>query len=297
MRHVLGVLFPLSLLALESPAFHADANLVSVDALVYERGRGGLIQDLQASDFAIHDEGQQRPVAWFGREDEPLDLVLALDVSGTIRDTLREAAQHAGAALGQLGRRDRVAILVFATRPRMAVEFTGDFAGAALAIPDALNFPRAGTNTDIHLAVKYAAEYLRVNARKSRRAILIVSDNVEGPSPVSDLTVENALYETGAVLNGIVVTGSVRMPSILRMHRTVHRFAEKSGGEVMEGPRPGERLAAMIERIRRRYVMQFYAPAGEGFHRLRVELSPEARRRYPRAIVRARAGYTAMPER
>jgi hypothetical protein len=52
----------------------------------------------------------------------------------------------------------------------------------------------------------------------------------------------------------------------------------------------------MIARIRTRYSMQFKKPEGaSGYRRLRVELSPSARLRYPKAVILARKGYWAEP--
>ena len=51
----------------------------------------------------------------------------------------------------------------------------------------------------------------------------------------------------------------------------------------------------MIERIRARYGIQYEAPpsAPGAYHRIRVELTPEAQQRHPHALIRARAGYDA----
>ena len=51
----------------------------------------------------------------------------------------------------------------------------------------------------------------------------------------------------------------------------------------------------MIERIRFRYTLAYRAPhavAGT-FRRIHVELTPDARRRYPSAVLHARTGYYA----
>jgi hypothetical protein len=51
-----------------------------------------------------------------------------------------------------------------------------------------------------------------------------------------------------------------------------------------------------MERLRLRYTLAFAPPAGlapGAYRRLTVELAPAARTRYPKAEIRARAGYFA----
>jgi hypothetical protein len=75
----------------------------------------------------------------------------------------------------------------------------------------------------------------------------------------------------------------------------VFKLAEQTGGEAMEAGKIGESFRNIIERIRARYSIQYEAPPSEpgAFHRIRVELTPEARRHHRDAVVQARAGYYA----
>src|SRR5437899_6933325 len=61
------------------PVFKAGVTLVKVDIEVTGRD-GRNITNLTQKDFRIFDENEPREAAHFGREFEPLDLLLLLDV-------------------------------------------------------------------------------------------------------------------------------------------------------------------------------------------------------------------------
>ena len=123
-----------------------------------------------------------------------------------------------------------------------------------------------------------------------------------------DETVLQALAEVNAVLNAIVPSNAKPPAPIKDMTgrnpdfapHDVFKLARLSGGEVLRADKAGERFEELMERLRVRYSLVFTpppdAPPGS-YRRLAVELSPAARAKYPKAEVRARAGYfTAKAE-
>src|SRR5215467_10692147 len=63
--------------------FRAGITLVKVDAAVTDRG-GRPIPGLTMRDFALYDENAQERIVYFEQEADPLDLLLLLDVSGSM---------------------------------------------------------------------------------------------------------------------------------------------------------------------------------------------------------------------
>ncbi|MEO7653959.1 MAG: hypothetical protein ABIZ80_26165, partial [Bryobacteraceae bacterium] len=150
-----------------------------------------------------------------------------------------------------------------------------------------------------------AAEYMRSEPVRGRRAMVILTDNEPLNYQSPDDDVVRALYAADAVLNGIVLRKGSR-PKAPKPGRAtnpdftpadVFGISERTGGECLEG-KIGESFQQMMERLRLRYGLQYVAPSSEpgAFHRIRVELSPEARRKYPEAKVRAREGYYAIAQ-
>jgi Ca-activated chloride channel family protein len=111
--------------AWQEATFRGGIALVKVDAQVLDRG-GRIVAGLKASDFQVLDEGQPQKIAYFGRESEPLDLVLLLDVSGSMNRHLEQLADAARASLKQLYEGDRVAVALFARSTEIVQPLTED---------------------------------------------------------------------------------------------------------------------------------------------------------------------------
>lgn len=265
---------------------------------------GSIISDLTRSDFEVLDDGALQPIAYFDHESEPLDLLLLLDVSGSMRRSLMELAATARAALRPLGRRDRVAVMLFARGSAVRQLFTEDFGLVESEIANAVKPQDLGGGTAINAAVLAAAQYIGRQPATARRAVLIVTDNLSLNYRVPDEEVIHALYAADATLDGILI-GKQKRPVALRAGTYVNpdftpsdifKLAEQTGGEAVEARQAADSFQPMIERIRLRYRLQYQAPpSAEGaFHRVEVRLTAEARKRYPRALLRARAGYYAV---
>ena len=71
------------------------------------------------------------------------------------------------------------------------------------------------------------------------------------------------------------------------------KLAHDTGGEVLKAERTGDTFQEMMQRIRLRYSLHYRAPAGEAgsLRHIKVELTPEARKRYGKVEIRARSGY------
>lgn len=286
--------------AQEDPVFRSNVSLVRVDAQVTEGKRllGGLSQD----DFEIRDNGQPVNIEYFGRESEPLHLILLLDVSGSMRKLLDEMAAASKQALAQLLPEDRVAVIAFSRRSAVKLDFSTDRGDAAAAIGAARFEKDTGSGTLLNPALLDAARYMTEKAanQPGRRAILVFTDNQSVNYQSPDQPVLEALLSADTVLNAIV-TPDAKPPDPKKTWANpdysdsdVFKLAHETGGDVLKAGK-GASLAEMIERIRTRYSLHFRVPESTPgqFHRLEVSLSPAARQRYRKAEVRARSGYLA----
>jgi VWFA-related protein len=288
--------------AWQEPTFRGGISLVKVDAQVLDRS-GRIVAGLKASDFQILDERQLQKIAYFGRESEPLDLVLLLDVSGSMYRHLEQLAEAARASLKQLYAGDRVAVALFARSAEIRQPLTEDLQAVEEEMHDAVNTRKLGSGTAINAAVVATARYLQAQKPRGRRAVLIVTDNVSLNYLVPDEEVIRQLYAADAVLNGILI-GKQKRPEPPRPGRftnsdftpsNIFKLAEQTGGEAVEAGKIGDSFPQMIERIRARYSIQYAAPAAApgAYRHVRVEFSPEARGKLRGANIRTRAGYYA----
>ena len=269
------------------------------------RSNGRTIPDLTEKDFVVYDEKVPQKIVHFEHESEPLDLLLLLDVSGSMHGFLTDMSTAAQAALRPLGRSDRVALMLFAREAAVRQVFTPDIDVVAPGIAAAVKTQDLGSGTAINSAIVAAAAYMGRQPPTARRAILIVTDNLSLNYRISDEEVLRALYAADSTLD-VILIGKRRRPDLPKPGQSfntdftpsdVFKLAEQTGGEAIEARQAAESFQLMIERIRLRYRLQYEAPAAApgSFRHIEVRLSPDAQSRHARAVLRARAGYYAIP--
>jgi VWFA-related protein len=289
-------------IAAQTPTFRTGVTDVSVNPEVLDRGRP--VRNLLQSDFLLFDEGQLQQAVYFGRESVPLDLVLLLDVSGSVRKYLRDVAAIATEALKQLQPNDRVAVMTFSRRTWIEQAFTTDAEEVSEAIQKSATEPPQGAGTRIYAAITSAASYLRAQKTSEvrRRAILMITDNNGMSYDVHQDQALRSLFDAAVTFDSIVVgrhphppapePGSVINPDFA--FDDVFPLTEQTGGEAIVTTKPKDSLAGMLARLRERYLLVYPVPqnaSAGSFRRIRVELAPSTKKKYPRAAVHARGGY------
>jgi VWFA-related protein len=299
--------FLLLLLVCPAPAqeagdvtFKSGVSNVRVDAQVIQDGQ--LITDLTVQDFVIREDDRPQPIVYFGREKEPLSLLLLFDVSGSMRKFVEQVANVARQSLRFLRPKDRVAVMVFARDTHVRKDFTDDMTEVATEIRGAASDESVGTATNLNDSLLAAAEYMEEKSGETgRKAVLVLTDNLGLNYKSPDQPVVEAMHASSTVLNAIVV-GKGKRPNPEYLDRgknpdfttpDVFTISEQTGGEAVKVDAAGDAFGRMIERIRTRYSIHYNMPDSgrSGYRRIEVELTPSAKLRYPRAEVRARKGY------
>ncbi len=103
--------------------FKSDVALSRVDAQVVDRN-GRAVTGLQARDFILRVDGKVQPIKNFDSESMPIDILLLLDVSGSMGPHVQRIADAAEQAFNVLAEQDRIAIMVFDTRTRERLPYT-----------------------------------------------------------------------------------------------------------------------------------------------------------------------------
>ena len=279
--------------------FRSSVTQVRVDAQVVSNGRP--VAGLSKDDFVIYDEGAPQPLVYFGHEDEPVTVLLLLDVSGSMRRYLEQMGKTARQALGLLKAQDRAGVMVFSKGTQVFHAFSNRFPEAAREIEVAVLDAKMPAGTAIHAALLDAAAEFQQDAagHLGRRAVLMLTDGSGLNHLVTEDQAVQALSKANVVVNAIVV-GNTRGARFLPGSNPdfspsdVFSVAERTGGEAVRAERAGQAFADMLGRLRSRYSLAFALPAEAKpgtFRRLRVELSSAAKQRYPKAQLRARGGY------
>jgi VWFA-related protein len=282
--------------------FKTGVSDVRVDVQVTDGSK--LIKDLTKDDFAVTDEGQPQSIVSFAHGDEPVTLILLLDISGSMQKYIDEIAMQARASLDHLRPGDRVAIMVFAKSTAVAQGFSDNLAETARNIGGAVKNWDVGSSTLINSAVMDAARYMEKHAGPGgRRAILILTDNLSTSYRLTDGQVIRELNKSDTVFNAII-TGRAIRPDAPQPGKpsnpdstpaNVYELAEQTGGEWVKAEQAGDSFKEMIERIRSRYMLAYHAPESQpgNFRHITVTLGETARKRYPAAELHSRSGYYA----
>lgn len=261
--------------ATQQATFSSRLEAVRVDVAVTERGRP--VPGLTAADFEIFDNGVRQQVGLIATEELPLDLVLALDVSGSVEgERFAHLQETSVAALKTLRAADRAALVTFTQRVRLPVPLTEGAARLAAALEES---PNVGKTSMIDAAY---ASLAHADGGSGRALVIVLSDGVDTSSWLTAGSVVETARRLDVVLFGISSGAPRRTP--------LEELADASGGELIRVESTREMssaLTSLVDAFRQRYLLSF-VPQGvarTGWHTLDVRTARRGLR------VKARAGY------
>ncbi len=157
--------------------FKSDIAVTRVDAQVVDRD-GRTVTGLRRQDFILRLDGRVAPIRNFASEDMPIDILLLLDVSGSMQPHVERIASAARQALNVLAPKDRVAIMTFDTSTRVRLPFRNSHEEITSELNRLLRSERFDGGTRISRALMDAASYVEREARQeARRAIVVLTDD------------------------------------------------------------------------------------------------------------------------
>lgn len=189
--------------------FRSDVRLVRVDAQVVDSANKTIL-DLRARDFRLIENGRNRQIKNFLAEEMPVDVLLLLDVSGSMRPNVEHLERASSEALRVLAPGDRVAIMSFGRSTRVRLPFRENKQEVQSALTRLLDQERFNSGTDIYRGMMDAIEYVEKNARAdARRAIVIVTDD-QTELDRDDAAVISSLAEADTVLSALLAPDAMR---------------------------------------------------------------------------------------
>ena len=219
-------------------------QIMRLNASVTDRN-GRAIGGMKESDFTVFENGEERQVTKVVSTNEPFNLVLLLDVSGSVEERIDFIRKAARDFLKTASPQDRIAIVSFRDDIQIISDFTADRkllsrkledieAGGATALWDSLAFVLADTLKPL---------------RGERTAVVILSDGDDNKSFVPFAAILEATIESGALVyplyvpSGLIPETSVPKPEMTidplrtryltlttRAHEEGQELARVSGG-------------------------------------------------------------------
>ncbi|HMJ26209.1 MAG TPA: VWA domain-containing protein, partial [Pyrinomonadaceae bacterium] len=207
-----------SLVTLRPPgelATSISPQLMRVNASVTDRN-GRAIPGMRDSDFAVYEDGAERKIVDVTPATEPFNLVLLLDVSGSVEERIDFIRKAARDFLNTASPQDRISIISFHNDIRIVSDFSTD----RRLLSKKLDEIDAGGATALWDALGYTLVHTLKPLRGERTAVVILSDGDDNKSFVPFPAILEATIESGALIyplyvpSGLIPESSVPRPSI-----------------------------------------------------------------------------------
>ena len=167
----------------ERRVFRSSASVVALNVTV-TNGRK-LVTGLCASDFEVFEDGVQQTVSFFESTNVPMDVILLLDTSSSMRDRMPIVHDAARGFMRMLRAGDRGAVVAFAEHVRVLQDLTSDRS----AIESAINSTVANGSTALNNAIYIALKQFGLRAKSAgevrRQAIAVLSDGEDTSSLIA----------------------------------------------------------------------------------------------------------------
>jgi Ca-activated chloride channel homolog len=278
----------------EPPPIRVDVRLVDVFVNVTDEN-GALVGGLNKDDFVLSEDGHPQKVAIFERQSEmPLNVVLAIDTSGSVRKDLaieQSAAHRFIHALLRNG--DKMNVLEFSTDVREVVPFTSSLSH----LDRGLDTLRTGPATALYDAIYLATQNLE--GKSGRKVLVLVSD---GGNTVKGVDYASALE--AALRNEVMVYSLIDVPIAASAGRNTGgehamiTLSEQTGGRYYyaAASQLEQALQRVADDLHTQYLLGYY-PARRAnsseFRRIDVRLRTPGAANY---TLRHRTGYYPSEE-
>jgi VWFA-related protein len=186
-----------------------------LNASVTDRN-GRAIGGMRESDFTVYENGIERQVTKVVPTHEPFNLVLLLDVSGSVEERIEFIRKAARDFLHTASPQDRISIISF----RDDIQVISGFSTDRSLLSKKLDEIDAGGPTALYDALAYVLTDPLKTLRGERSAVVIMSDGDDNKSFVPFPALLEALSESGALVyplyvpSGLIPESSVPKPEI-----------------------------------------------------------------------------------
>jgi VWFA-related protein len=190
-------------------------QLLRFNASVTDRN-GRAISGMRENDFTVFENGIERQITNVSPANEPFNLVLLLDVSGSVEERMDFIRKAARDFLRTTSPQDRIAIISF----RDDIQVISDFSTDRAMLSKKLDEIDAGGGTALYDALGYVLSNMIKQLRAERSAIVVMSDGDDNKSFVPFPAILEALTESGCLVyplyvpSGLIPEGSVPRPEI-----------------------------------------------------------------------------------
>ena len=245
-----------------------DVDVVQFTAVVTDR-EGRFVKGLKPDDFKIYDNNRPQKITSFESENISLEMVVALDVSSSMRAALPSVKESGKRFLAGLRPGDQVTLLGFNDNVFTLAQRSRDQSARVKAI----DLMRAWGGTALYDVVLNGLNVL--SRHPGRRSMLLFSD---GDDQSSHATLEAAVARAEGSDATIYVIGQGRAIRAFELQTVLKKFATISGGRWFFAEDTGRLdrfFEEILEDLSNQYLISYAYPDNNRdgqLHAIRVEV-------------------------
>jgi Ca-activated chloride channel family protein len=250
---------------------------------------GQFVRGLKKQDFEVFEDGVAQPVASMVSEDAPLDLVLAIDISGSMETALPDVKAAVKQLLGKLRKGDAATLIGFNDTTFILTEREKDQRARA----EAVDLLTSWGGTALYDATIRAVGL--VSREWGRKGVVIFSDGDDRHSLTRRETATARVHASDAMLYTVGFGAGATVP---RLRDSLETYAKATGGRAFF-PRETSELDRVFDDIVAELANQYVLSYSSTNHKQDNSWrSIKVRVRNGKYDVRARRGYRAAgPQR
>ena len=263
-------------------AQRVNVDIVQVTATVTDGGRH-FVRGLASSAFHLYEDGRPQAITNFASENVPLDLVVAVDVSGSMKPSVPTLKSAVKAFLAAVPAADQVSLLAFNDNIFTLTRQATDPKDRAAAV-DRL---AAWGGTALYDVIIRGVDLL--GRRTGRKALIVFTDGEDQGSHAPIDEAERRLQASDVTLYMI---GQGRGTSLEPLKKVMQRLAQPTGGRALFTEKIDElhgAFAELLDELSSQYLLSYAPPDARRdgtLHQIKVEVDGHYR-------VRARQSYRA----
>ena len=216
-------------------------QLMRVNASVTDRN-GRAVGGMKETDFSVQENGIERQVKSVTPANEPFNLVLLLDVSGSVEERIDFIRKAARDFLNTASPQDRISIISF----RDDIQVISDFTTNRRLLSKQLDEINAGGATALYDALAYVLAEPLKKLHGERTAIVVLSDGDDNKSFVPFPALLEAFSESGALIYPLYVpSGLIPESSVSKSETTRDPLRTRYLTLTTRAEEEGRKLAAV----------------------------------------------------
>jgi VWFA-related protein len=280
------------------PVFRSGASLVALNVTVTDGKR--FVGGLQSKDFEVYEDGVRQEVQFFESSGIPVDLILLLDTSASMRDKMATVHEAAHGFLRTLRPHDRGAVVAFNDGVDVLQTLTSDRDLLDAAVNRAQPHGATALRNALYVVMKQFARLAQQGGDVRRQAIAVLTDGQDTASLISFEDVLALARRSGVN----IYTIALRSDGPVTVDRTRPQYTESDYSMKMLATETGAQAffpdfvqdlkgvyAVIADELSNQYSIG-YSPSNSRsdgrFRRVVVKMATR-----PDLRPRARAGYTA----